>query len=99
MAQLGRGITPDDARQCAPPVFVMPHKLWASRFNQDPTILGKTFTLDGTPATPVGIMPPRFIFYDTDVWIARTMERSDSRANRDYWIFLAKLKRGVAQER
>jgi putative ABC transport system permease protein len=97
-AQLGRGITPDDARPGAPPVFVMAHKLWVKRFNLDPSILGKTFTLNGTPATLVGIMPPRFIFYDADVWIARAMERGDPRASRDYWIFLAKLKRGVTRE-
>src|SRR5262249_54181805 len=93
-AQHGRGITPDDARPGAPPVFVMAHKLWAKRFNLDPSILGKTFTLNGTPMTLVGIMPPRFIFYDADLWIARAMERGAPRANRDYWVFLAKLKRG-----
>jgi putative ABC transport system permease protein len=97
-AQLGRGITPDDARPGAPPVFVMAHKLWVKRFNLDTSILGKTFTLNGTPATLVGIMPPRFIFYDADLWIARTMERGDPLANRNYWIFLAKLKRGVTPE-
>jgi hypothetical protein len=61
-AQLGRGITPEDARPGAPPVFVMAHKLWVKRFNMDPSILGKTFKLNGTPTTLVGIMPPRFIF-------------------------------------
>jgi predicted permease len=93
-AQLGRGITPDDSRPGAPPVFVMAHSLWVKRFNLDPSILGKTFTLNGTPTTLVGIMPPRFIFYAADVWIVRAMERGDPRANRDYWIFLAKLKHG-----
>jgi putative ABC transport system permease protein len=97
-AQLGRGITPDDARPGAPPVFVMAHNLWVKRFNQDPSILGKTFTLNGTPTTLVGIMPPRFIFYAADLWIARAMERGDPRADRDYWIFLAKLKRGGAAQ-
>ncbi len=87
-AQLGRGITPDDARPGAPPVFVMAHKLWVDRFNLNPTILGKTFTLNGTPTTLVGIMPPRFIFYAADVWIARAMERGDPRSNRDYWVSL-----------
>src|SRR5262249_7022871 len=42
-AQLGRVISPDDVRPGAPPVFVMAHKLWVRRFNQDPSILGKTF--------------------------------------------------------
>jgi len=90
-AQLGRGITSDDARPSAPPVFVMAHKLWVKRFNLDPTILGKTFTLNGTPTTLVGIMPPRFTFFGADLWIVRTMER----ANRDGWYCLAKLKPGV----
>jgi predicted permease len=94
-AQLGRGITPDDARPDAPPVFVMAHKLWATRFNLDPSILGKTFTLNGKPTTLVGIMPSRFSFYFPDLWIARTMDRSDPLANRQYWYSLAKLKPGV----
>jgi predicted permease len=95
-AQLGRGITPDDARPGAPPVFVMAHKLWARRFNLDPSILGKTFTLNGTPTTLVGIMPPRFSFYFPDLWIARTMDRGAPLASRQYWFSLAKLKPGVA---
>jgi putative ABC transport system permease protein len=97
-AELGRVITPDDATPGAPPVFVMAHKLWVNRYNQDPTILGRTFTLNGTPTTLVGIMPPRFIFYDADLWIARAMERGAPRSNRDYWLFLAKLKRGVTNQ-
>ncbi len=97
-ARLGRGITPDDARPGAPPVFVMSHKLWVKRFNLDPTILGKTFTLNGTPTTLVGIMPPRFTFFSADLWIARAMERGDPRANRDYWYFLARLKPGVTTQ-
>ncbi|HEY6403748.1 MAG TPA: ABC transporter permease, partial [Blastocatellia bacterium] len=94
-AQLGRGITPDDARPDAPPVFVMAHKLWAGRFNLDPSILGKTFTLNGTPTTLVGIMPPRFSFYFPDLWIAQAMDRGAPLANRQYWFSLAKLKPGV----
>src|SRR5215475_492386 len=90
-AQLGRGVTPDDAKPGAPPVFVMAYKLWARRFNLDPSILGKTFTLNGTPTTLVGIMPQRFTILGADLWIVRTMER----ANRDGWYCLAKLKPGV----
>jgi putative ABC transport system permease protein len=94
-AQLGRGITPDDAKAGAPPVFVMSHKFWVKRFNLDPTILGKTFTLNGTPTTLVGIMPQRFTKLGADLWIARAIERADPRADRDFWMFQAKLKPGV----
>jgi putative ABC transport system permease protein len=94
-AQLGRGITPGDAKPGAPPVFVMAYKLWVKRFSMDPSILGKTFTLNGTPTTLVGIMPRRFTKLGADVWIVRAMERSDPRANRDFWMFQARLKPGV----
>jgi predicted permease len=94
-AQLGRVITPDDAKPGAPPVFVMAHKLWVKRFNQDPSILGKSFTLNGTPTTLVGIMPKRFTFYFPDLWIARAMDRAAPSANRDYWYAQAKLKHDV----
>jgi putative ABC transport system permease protein len=94
-AQLGRGITPDDARPGAPPVFVMAHKLWVKRFNQDPSILGKTFTFNGTPTTLVGIMPKRFTFFFADLWAARALDRGNPRTARDVWYAQAKLKPGV----
>jgi len=94
-AQLGRGIAPDDAKPGAPPVFVMSYKLWVKRFNLDPSILGQTFVLNGTPTTLVGIMPPRFTKLGADLWIVRALDRSDPRASRDYWNFQAKLKPGV----
>ncbi len=94
-ALLGRGLTPDDAKPGAPPVFVMAYKLWVKRFNQDPSILGKTFVLNGTPATLAGIMPERFTKLGADVWMSRAIERSDPQGRNDYWNFQAKLKPGV----
>ena len=57
---LGRVTTAEDVKPGAPPVFVMSHKLWTRRFHQDPSILGRSFILDGKPITLVGIMPKRF---------------------------------------
>jgi hypothetical protein len=57
---IGRGITPDDIKPDAPPVFVMAYRMWGKRFNRDTSVLGRTFTLNGTPTTLVGIMPPQF---------------------------------------
>ena len=74
-ALLGRGIVPDDARPGAPPVFVMAYKMWVKRFNRDTSILGKSFTLNGTPTTLVGIMPQRFTKLGSDLWMAKAMQR------------------------
>ena len=43
----GRGLIPDDAKPGAPPVFVMAYKMWTKHFNMDPTVVGRTFTLNG----------------------------------------------------
>src|SRR6266581_867433 len=42
------------------------------RFNGDPGVLNKTFVLNGTARTLIGIMPPRFGWYGADVWIPET---------------------------
>jgi putative ABC transport system permease protein len=59
-ALVGRGLQPADGLPGAPPVFVISNQLWQREFNADPDALGKSFTLNDTPRTLVGIMPPRF---------------------------------------
>jgi len=98
---LGRGIISDDGRPDAPPVFVMSHRLWAKQFNKDPKIVGTTMVLNGVPRTLVGIMPPRFLLGDHDIWIPihwTHADISDSAAGNsrmDFWG-LARLKPGVS---
>ena len=65
---LGRGITPEDVKPGAPPVFVMNYRLWKSEFNADASILGKAFLVEGRRRTLVGIMPPRFQAYGGRLW-------------------------------
>jgi len=97
-AMLGRGIVPDDARPGTPPVFVLAYKAWVKRFHSDPTILGRTFNLNGVPTTLVGVMPKRFTKLGTDLWMVKTPDRAAPGANRDFWNFQAKLKPGVTSE-
>ena len=35
-------------------------RVWTQDFNSDPGVIGKTFELNGTPTTLVGVMPERF---------------------------------------
>jgi len=74
---LGREIISDDGRPGAPPVFVMSHRLWTKQFNQDPKIVGTTMILNGVPRTLVGIMPPRFLLGNDDIWIPITWSHAD----------------------
>jgi putative ABC transport system permease protein len=50
-ALLGRVLQPADYATDASPVFVMRYATWVSRFNGDPSIVGRTFVLDGDEDT------------------------------------------------
>jgi predicted permease len=71
----GRALAWEDARPEAPPVFVISYRLWTSRFNRDPKIVGTTQTLNSTRMTLVGVMPPRFQFGDCDLWLPVNISR------------------------
>jgi putative ABC transport system permease protein len=95
----GRVLQPADYQPGAPPVFVMRYKTWKSRFNSDPAVLNKIFVLNGTARTLVGIMPPRFGWYDADLWIPRIPHPGISKAFAglpELWFVLARLKPGVS---
>ncbi len=99
-ALVGRVMQPADYEPGAAPVFVLRYKTWVNRFNADPAILNKSFVLNGTSRTLIGIMPPRFGWGDADVWIPEKPSRADTTPllgyNR-YWFFMGHLKPGVSE--
>jgi predicted permease len=50
-------------------IAVISDRLWRNRYNGDPSLIGKQLSLNGTPYTVVGVMPPKFHYPDdVDVW-------------------------------
>jgi len=94
----GRVLQPSDYEPGAPPVFVLRYKTWIERFNADPSILNTTFVLNGTARTLVGIMPPRFGWYDADVWTPEkpTRDGKGFAESAEIWFLLGRLKPGVS---
>jgi putative ABC transport system permease protein len=94
-ALLGRTTTADDVKPGAPPVFVMDYRVWSNRFNQDPTILGRQFVLNGTPYTLVGVMPPRFTKRGADLWRPVDPEHLSEADQKHGFLMQARMKPGV----
>jgi putative ABC transport system permease protein len=67
---LGRLFLPGEDKLGANHEVILSHRLWQRRFRSDPTILGRTLTLDGEAYTVVGIMPADFKF--PPFWATRT---------------------------
>jgi MacB-like periplasmic core domain len=89
---LGRGISQDDGKPDATPVFVMSYRFWRSEFVGDPKVLGKTFKLNDKPTTLVGIMPPHFNLYESAFWMPMRLEQMRG------GMFLARLKNGIGMQ-
>jgi hypothetical protein len=67
--QLGRLYTDQEDRPGGPHVALLSDHLWRTTFHADPAILGKAITLDGTPYSVLGVMPPAFDYPTTvQVW-------------------------------
>ena len=59
---LGRTLIEADEDPAAPAVVVIGHRLWQTRFNGDPTVIGRVVRLGEARATVVGVMPEGFGF-------------------------------------
>jgi predicted permease len=59
---MGRALTAQDEYPAEPPVVVLSHALWKSRFDSDPRVVGRTVKLGTASVTIVGVMPEGFGF-------------------------------------
>jgi predicted permease len=58
--EAGRVIEGADDRLGAPPVAMISYGYWQRRFAADPSIVGKSVTVDGLPVTIIGVTPRYF---------------------------------------
>jgi predicted permease len=75
---LGRTFRPEeDAAPRSGPVTVISYGLWERRFGRDPSIIGKTLSLNREPFTVVGVAGEGFngtiIFAAPDLWVPMSM--------------------------
>jgi putative ABC transport system permease protein len=59
---LGRSFLVEEDRPGAAPVVIVSNEFWQQRLGGNPNVLGSSLSLNGQPATIVGVMAPRFAF-------------------------------------
>ena len=95
--KLGRGFTPEEDRSGVPMTALLSDAFFQARYGGDPSIIGKTITLNRVPHTVIGVVPPITTFANrAQVWVplAWTPEDRVVRNNHNY-IGIAQLKAGV----
>jgi len=66
---LGRGFSPEDHIEGAPPVVVLGHQIWLNSFSGDKDVIGKMVELDAEPVRIIGVMPAGFSFPEVaEIW-------------------------------
>ncbi len=97
---LGRDFQPSDETPGAPPVAILSYGFWERRYGKDPSILGQTVRINGTPTAVVGIMPDGFSFpQKLDLWVP-LIPTPDvrKRGARDTWFAFGRLSDGVTSQ-
>src|SRR5262245_7767652 len=77
-AIVGRTFTADEDRVPGEhPLAVISYGYWQRRFGRDPSVIGKTFTMQDTLFTIIGVTPPKFFGESVgeypDLWLPLTM--------------------------
>jgi putative ABC transport system permease protein len=96
---LGRDFASEEDRTGAARVALIGHGIWTRVFGADSNAIGRTFRVNGEPATVIGVMPPGFEFPEfADVWLpiapfADSLPRTDRSIS-----VVARLRDGVRLE-
>src|SRR5262245_21649745 len=97
---VGRGFLPEEEWEGRDDAIVISDGLWRRRFGSDPSIVGRTVSLDARTRTIVGVLPPDFRFNNAalDVWVPMgwTPKNVESTRRPHYLRVIARLKPGVS---
>jgi predicted permease len=108
-AIMGRTLTDGDDNAAAPPVAVITHRYWHSRFGGDPALVGKQISLNNVAFTIIGVTPAGFngtmnVGSSPDVtipvaWESQVMTGRSRMKNNMWWLrLMGRLKPGASVE-
>ena len=98
---LGRPFEASDDHVDGPNVIVLSDALWQRRFGGDPTIIGRSITLDGSSYLVVGVMPRDFenvLRPSAELWAPMQYGMSQGRTWGHHLHTVGRLRSGVSLE-
>jgi predicted permease len=99
---MGRSIEPQDVRQDSPPVVIISHDLWQSRFGSDPNILSRSIQIGAARRLVIGVTPPGFHFppgANTQVIVPAALPATPPPQRQNGWVpALGRLRPGQTIE-
>jgi len=99
--QFGRDFTEAEDKPGGGRVVILSHGLWRRRFNGDPSVIGRSVTLDDASYTVIGVLPDSFRFSQPfELWTPLALNPQVERGNQRATPLstLARLKPGATLE-
>jgi putative ABC transport system permease protein len=97
---LGRHFTAEDDKPNAAGVVLLSHHLWATRYQADGNILGRSILVNAKPFTVIGVMPQGFAFPENQrLWIPLVPGVHKDERRLRYLFAFGRLKPDVTRER
>lgn len=95
----GRTFLPSDDTQRAD-VVVLSETFWRTRFNADPSVVGRAIRLDGEPYTVVGVVPEESqLLGRSSIWALFSIQGAPAAARGAYFLqVIGRLRPGVTRE-
>lgn len=96
---MGRTFSAQEDAPNGPAVAVVSYSLWQSRLGGEPSLIGRSLTVDGKPATVIGILPKSFVSEPpADLWLP--IQADPASTNQGHYLRVAgRLKPGITVER
>lgn len=82
----GRPLIEPDASPGAPPAVLVSYRFWQQRLGAAPEAVGQTLRIADVPHTIVGVMPESFVFWDRELWMPLSLDRTLARTDRRFYI-------------
>ena len=99
---LGRTFLPDEEEPGKHRVVVISASLWRTRYDSDPSVVGRSIKVDGEAFTVIGVMPPEFEFQfwggARQLWVPISYTVGDQGRGSRSFVSIARLKPDVTIE-
>ncbi|MBW3534338.1 MAG: ABC transporter permease [Gemmatimonadetes bacterium] len=94
---LGRGFSDEEVRE-GRAVALVSHRLWRESFGADPSLVGRSILVGGSPHAVVGVLPPGALLYGMDLWTVMPAGMDAFARDRRQFQMLARLRDGATLE-
>ena len=96
---MGRTFAEDEDKPGAAPVVMISDEFWRQRLNANPNVIGSSISLNGRPASIIGVLPPRFAFPGgTALWYPAAESNDPNNRGRHSYYIVGRLAPGVTEE-